>query len=238
MTRFTLVNHDSQSVFVEDSRGDAQERKERGINEFGFAESDLDVVPGEFESYEAYQAADTDSDGWEAQPSEPNDGNTQVVNSPEPSDPGGPSAEELQRAQESAEVAPEPPTEELPEERPGVDTDPLTWMPADFTDKIDGSVAINRKGYEVMAHHYGVGTTSTCEVGPEETGFEFCRVHATATTDDGVTYEAHGSAHVDRGDDKELLLEMADTRARKRAVAQATGVGMVAVSELQNDLNQ
>lgn len=124
---------------------------------------------------------------------------------------------------------------ELPE-KPRVDEDPMSWMPSDFTDTIEGTEAINRKGYEVMAHHYGIGTSSNCLVGPEETDFDFCRVEATATTEDGVEYTAHGSAHVDRGDDSYLLLEMADTRARKRAIAQATGVGMVAVEELQNEV--
>lgn len=125
---------------------------------------------------------------------------------------------------------------DLPD-KPPVDEDPLTWMPRDFTDTIDGTEAINRKGYEVMAHHYGIGTSSECLVGPEDTGFEFCRVKAIAVKEDGTEYTAHGSAHVDRGDDSFLLLEMADTRARKRAIAQATGVGMLAVEELQNGVN-
>ena len=124
----------------------------------------------------------------------------------------------------------------LPDDGPSVDEDPLTWMPEEFTDVIDGTVSINRKGYEVMAHHYDISTNCTCVVGPEQTDFEFCRMQATATDADGNTYTAHGSAHVGRGDEKVLLLEMADTRARKRAVAQATGVGMVAVEELQNSL--
>jgi hypothetical protein len=59
---------------------------------------------------------------------------------------------------------------------------------------------------------------------------------AEATDDDGDTYTAYGSASTDRGDDSYLLVEMADTRAYKRAVSRATGVGMVAVEELQNDL--
>jgi len=125
---------------------------------------------------------------------------------------------------------------QLPE-KPPVDEDPIVWMPNEFTDEIEGTTAINRKGYEVMAHHYGITTDARCIVGPEETDFEFCRVRATAETDDGKRYTAHGSAHVDRGDDSYLLLEMADTRARKRAIAQATGVGMVAVSELQNEVS-
>jgi len=148
------------------------------------------------------------------------DGGTEVVETPE-NDPRG---------------MDDTPTETLPDDGPSVDEDPLTWMPEEFTDVIDGTVSINRKGYEVMAHHYDISTNCTCLVGPEQTDFEFCRMQATATDADGNTYTAHGSAHVDRGDEKVLLLEMADTRARKRAVAQATGVGMVAVEELQNSL--
>jgi len=51
----------------------------------------------------------------------------------------------------------------------------------------------------------------------------------------GRQVEAFGSAHVDRGDDHFLLLEMADTRARKRALSIITGAGAVAVDELQNE---
>jgi len=116
-----------------------------------------------------------------------------------------------------------------------VSDDPLTWIPGEFVDEIDGSSAINRKGFEVLAHFYDVSTTSNLQVKPEETDHEYCRVKATATID-GRTVEAFGSAHVDRGDDPELLLEMSDTRARKRALSIATGVGAVAVEELKNEV--
>jgi len=120
---------------------------------------------------------------------------------------------------------------DLPERDVG--TDPLTWMPGEFVDDIDGSQAINRKGFEVLAHFYDVGVESDLEVPPEDTEHEYCRVKATATID-GRTVESYGSAHVDRGDDATLLLEMADTRARKRALSIATGAGAVAVEELKN----
>ena len=123
-------------------------------------------------------------------------------------------------------------TDQLPE-KPAVDEDPLVWMPDEFTDTIDGSVAINRKGYEVMAHHYGIETRSDPVVTPDQTDCTFAQAKAVAITDDGKRYEAQGSAHVDRGDDPWLLVSMADTRARKRALAQATGVGMVAIEELK-----
>lgn len=131
----------------------------------------------------------------------------------------------------TAQAGPDHP--DLPDR--SVSDDPLTWIPGEFVDQIDGSQAINRKGFEVLAHFYDVSTTSDLQVKPEDEDHEYCRVKATATID-GRTVEAFGSAHVDRGDDPELLLEMANTRARKRALSIATGVGAVAVEELKNEV--
>jgi len=122
---------------------------------------------------------------------------------------------------------------DLPERDVG--TDPLEWLPREFVDNIEGSMAVNRKGYEVLAHFYDVDVEADLEVPPEDTEHEYCRVKATATTEDGRVCEAYGSAHVDRGDDKTLLLELAGTRARKRALSIATGTGAVAVAELKNE---
>lgn len=123
---------------------------------------------------------------------------------------------------------------DLPDDGPSVDEDPLVWMPDEFTDTIDGTVSINRKGMEVLAHHYDIGcSTEVCETltTPDRVVFK-----ATAVDADGDEYSAFGSASDSRGDDAGLLVEMADTRAYKRAISRATGVGMVAVSELQNEL--
>lgn len=114
-----------------------------------------------------------------------------------------------------------------------VDEDPIKWLPGEFVDRIDGSPAINRKGFEVLGHFYDVDVNADLEVAPEDTDHEYARVKATATRGERVV-EAYGSAHVDRGDDHYLLLEMADTRARKRALSIATGAGAVAVDELIN----
>jgi hypothetical protein len=124
----------------------------------------------------------------------------------------------------------------LPERSVG--EDPIEWVPEDFVDVIDGTPAINRKGFEVLAHFYDVSVASDLEEAPEDHDFEYCRVKATATTADGRACEAYGSAHTERGDDPELLLEMADTRARKRALSIATGVGAVAVEELKNEVDR
>jgi len=145
------------------------------------------------------------------------------------------SGQEPEVIEEHPSIEVEGAAEDLPER--DVATDPLTWMPGEFIDEIDGSQAINRKGFEVLSHFYDVEIQSDLEVPPEETEHEFCRVKATATID-GREVEAHGSAHVDRGDDKVLLLEMADTRARKRAISIATGAGAVAVEELKNSIDK
>jgi hypothetical protein len=123
---------------------------------------------------------------------------------------------------------------DLPDDGPSVDEDPLVWMPDEFTDTIDGTVSINRKGMEVLAHHYDIEcSTDVCEplTTPDRVVFK-----ATAIDAEGDTYSAFGSACEARGDDAGLLIEMADTRAYKRAISRATGVGMVAVEELQNEL--
>jgi len=134
------------------------------------------------------------------------------------------------------EVDPAPGEAQL-EER-SVAEDPLNWVPGSFVDEIDGTQAINRKGFEVLSHFYDVDVHTELQVPPEDTDHEYCRVKATAVTADGRECEAFGSAHVDRDDDPWLLLEMAGTRARKRALSIATGVGAVAVEELRNQVEQ
>jgi hypothetical protein len=148
---------------------------------------------------------------------------------------GGPDVVETQ-PDESPTEAIEADTDgyDLPDDGPSVDEDPLVWMPDEFTDQIDGSVAINRKGFEVLAHHYDIQCrTELVETLTTEVSVV---MKAVATDADGDEYSAFGSASKERGDDAGLLIEMADTRAYKRAISRATGVVMVAVSELQNEL--
>lgn len=135
---------------------------------------------------------------------------------------------------EVVETPAETTTDELPD-KPPVDTDPLTWIPDEFQDTIDGTVAINRKGFEVLAQHYGIATRTDMVVSPTETGGEVVVHKATAETDDGRVYTAYGEAHASE-DDSHQLVRMSDTRAYKRAVSRATGVGMVAVEELKSEL--
>lgn len=151
------------------------------------------------------------------------DGGPEVVSG----DPGTPAADAAD---------PDPTPADLPDD-PNLTDDPFAWMPGDFIDTIDGSPAINRRGYAALARKFDISAPDiSVEVGPEETGHEYCRVKATVEDDDGRRYQNHGSASVDRGDDPTLLLELATTRARKRALAGATGIGLIAVEELRSEL--
>jgi hypothetical protein len=207
-----VVDHDNNdNVKPADSKADA-ESKAKTAREFG--SDNVSVVP----PGEPLPGEDTET---QAVATEPTEAEVMEVSEPSP-EPATTTAEAAQH--------------DLPER--SVSDDPLTWVPGEFVDEIDGTQAINRKGFEVLAHFYDISVSADLEVPPEDTDHEYCRVKATAETPDGRTCEAYGSAHVDRDDDATLLLEMADTRARKRALSIATGVGAVAVSELKSEAKQ
>lgn len=125
-------------------------------------------------------------------------------------------------------------SEGLPEEQPSVEEDPVDWLPGHFIDVIQGVPTVNRKGYAVIASQYGVEVQAEPITLAEETDFEYATFRAIATTEDGKEYSGIGSAHIDRGDDSEILNEMAETRAMKRSTAWATGIGMTAIEEIQS----
>lgn len=136
-----------------------------------------------------------------------------------------------------ATVEPTPTADDIPQST-DVAEDPVSWMPSHFIDHIEGVPAINRKGYAVLAEHYDISVTAEAVTYPSKTDFEYAEFEAVAVTEDGKEYSGFGSAHVERGDDKTLLGELAETRACKRSLALATGVGMTAVSELQHSLGE
>lgn len=128
--------------------------------------------------------------------------------------------------------------EQIPAEKPGLDTDPVDYMPAHFVDHIQGVPTLNRKGYAVMAERFNVSVTAEPVVRASETDFEYAEFQAIAKTEDGTEDSGFGSAHVDRGDgdDEYLLNELAETRALKRACSWALGLGMTAREEMTNEL--
>lgn len=127
----------------------------------------------------------------------------------------------------------EPAKDPLPDRE--LTEDPIAWLQrgdGELTTEIKGTTVITKKGFRVLQHKYDISTGSEVLVGPEETDQEFCRVKAWAEMPDGRRAEAHASAHVDRGDDHFLLVSMADTRAKSRALSDVTGVGAVAIEEM------
>lgn len=158
------------------------------------------------------------------------DGGPEVVEESDPIEP----AEHDNRPADPPATDGEEYSDQLPDDGPSVDEDPLVWMPDEFTDTIDGTVAINRKGFEVLAHHYSI----QCQTDVVESLCTEERVvfKATATDEDGDVYTAFGSGGKERNDSQRPPVEMADTRAYKRAISRATGVGMVAVDELQGSM--
>jgi len=214
MSQFTLVNHRGEKTKTFDSRAAATENRGDMIG-LGADPEDFEIVQGAIESYEEY------ADGLDAVGNQPaseakSDGGTEVVET-------------------DAEVVDESVTDQLPDDGPSISEDPLTWMPNEFIKTVDGTPTITRKGYEVLAHHYDVQGGTEMVVSPVETDMEYAVHKATVTDADGEEYSAYGEAHAsDNG--VENIVRMSDTRAYKRAVSRATGVGTVAIEELQNDL--
>jgi len=120
---------------------------------------------------------------------------------------------------------------DLPD-NPPMDTDPLSWIPSDFVDNIDGTTAINRKGYEVLGQHFDRDCQTEMVVSPVETYGEYC-VHKAVADNNGTLYTAFGEAYYENEGNE--MVRYSDTRSYKRALARATGVGMLAVEELRKD---
>jgi len=220
MTQFTLVNHDTERTFIEDSRSDAEDRKQNGIDEFGFAESDLDVRKGAFEEY-----ADVEIN---PEP-EPDGGNAEVVDSPEPAEPAAPT----EQLPDDGPSVSEDPLAQLGEE---LGTDPLSILPGHMIDQIQGEPAVNKRGYAMIAERYGIEVQADVVELPWENDEGRCVARATATTEDGKEYSGWATACADDGDMPEQLIELAETRSLKRAVSWGSGVGIVSYQELSEEL--
>jgi hypothetical protein len=143
-------------------------------------------------------------------------------------------ANEIAQSQQETQASTTVGGNDLPNS-PDVTEDPVSWMPEHFIDVIEGVPSVNRKGYAVLAKHFDITVQSEPITYPGESDWQYAEFRATATTTEGDTYTGYGSAHVDRGDDKGVLGELAETRACKRSISWATGVGMVAISEMRGD---
>jgi len=235
MSEFTVINHDwEQTVNDFETRSAAEDKRKAALSGFDISPDDLEVVQGNYETYEDYEGDDANGDFDPEIVDHSEEQSTAAVQG----DPGTPAAKQ---------AAPEPPAEQQPEVvEPGVremqdkdiSDDPLSVMPSHFVDRIQGTPVINRKGYAVLAEHYGIEVVAEPVTLPGATDHTYAEFRAIATTEDGTEYSGFGSAHVDRqdGDDPYLLAELAETRAMKRAVSWATGIGMTAKVEMEGSL--
>ncbi|AFH22775.1 hypothetical protein OSG_eHP34_00210 [environmental Halophage eHP-34] len=227
MSNYTVINHDwEQTVNGFDQRSAADDKRKAALSGFDISPDDLEVVKGNFEDYAEYQ------NNHESDDVDPEiiDHTEEETTAESQGDPGTPAAKQ---------AAPEPPAQDLQAvDNKDISDDPLSVMPGHFVDTIQGTPTINRKGYAVLAEHYGISVVATAVTLPGETDHTYAEFRALATTEDGQEYSGFGSAHVDRqdGDDPHLLAELAETRAMKRAVAWATGVGMTAQEEMEGSL--
>jgi hypothetical protein len=117
-----------------------------------------------------------------------------------------------------------------------LETDPLSILPGHMVDNIKGQHAINKRGYAMIAERYGVEVTADIVQFPWENDEGRAVAKATAITEDGKEYQDWATASKDDGDMSEQLIELASTRALKRCVGWATGLGIVSYQELSKEL--
>ena len=228
MSNFSVIDHGNETARSFESRSEADD-KAKGVKQMVSDPSQIEVVKGDYDNYEDYEPETEEVD---AEIIDMTDGG-------EPKgDPGTPAAQQADPRQGNSTTEVVTKDELSQVQNKDISEDPLTVMPGHFVDDIQGVPTINRKGYAVLAEHYGISVVAEPVTLPSATDFEYAEFQATATTENGVEYSGFGSAHVNRqdGDDAHLLAELAETRAMKRAVSWATGIGMTAQEEMENSL--
>ena len=116
-------------------------------------------------------------------------------------------------------------------------SDPLDVLPEYMIDVVEGQPTINKRGYAVIAKHFDIVVQAEAITTAGETDHQYAEFVARAWKKaDGPenAYTGHATARAseDRRGMADNLNEMAETRAMKRAVAWATGVGILAWEEL------
>jgi len=231
MSNYTLVDGRNNNTRVFESRAEAED-KAKGLKGLVDNPSDIEVVQGSYESYEDFEAKDVGPETEEVNP--------EIVDmtEPEPETPVDPGTPAAQLAQ------PEPPQQTTEKETAeaidklgeSLEDDPLNILPGHMQDNIQGTPAINKRGYAMIAERYGIEVTTTVESYPWDNEEGRCVAKAVAITEDGKEYTGHATACKGDGDMPEQIVELADTRAMKRAVSWASGLGIVAYSELSSEL--
>ena len=161
----------------------------------------------------------------------------EITVEPEPATPElGPVTDRPAEAAEPGPLPAEP--RSLPAGMPEtVRTDPLDIVPEYMITEVEGQPTINKRGYAVIAHHFDIAVQSEAITTAGETDHEYAEFKATAWKKDegpenGYTGHATARASEARRGIENNLNEMAETRAMKRAVAWASGVGLLAWEEM------
>jgi len=115
-------------------------------------------------------------------------------------------------------------------------TDPLEILPSHMIDNIRGEPAVNKRGYAMIAERYGIEASADVVELPWNNEESRCVAKATAITEDGKEYSGWATACAADGDMEDQLIELAETRALKRCVSWASGVGIVSYQELASEL--
>ncbi|MFB9806706.1 hypothetical protein ACFFQF_19415 [Haladaptatus pallidirubidus] len=123
-----------------------------------------------------------------------------------------------------------------------VQMDPLDIVPEYMIDEVDGQPTINKRGYAVIARQFDIIVNSEAIMTAGQTDHQYAEFKASAwKKEDGPkhAYTGHGTARAseNRNGIEYNLNEMAETRAMKRAVAWASGIGILAWEEMRNHLN-
>ena len=218
---FSVIDHDNTNVKPAESRAKAEDKKATAEQ---FGSMNVEIVKGDFEDYHDYRTdhddpstdGGVDPDVIDHSPAA--DADVDPTPEPEPEPPQTETAEAIDRLGESLE------------------DDPLAILPGHMVDEIQGVPAINKRGYSMIAERYGIEVTTEILAFPWDNDAGRAVAKATARTEDGKTYTGHATASKGDGDMPEQLIELADTRAMKRAVSWASGLGIVAYEELTDEL--
>jgi hypothetical protein len=127
-------------------------------------------------------------------------------------------------------------TDALDELGESLETDPLSILPGHMVDHIQGQPAVNKRGYAMIAERYGIEVSAEIEHYPWDNDEGRCVARATAVTDDGRNYSGWATACAEDGDMDDQIVELAETRALKRAISWASGVGIVSYVEMTDQL--
>lgn len=141
----------------------------------------------------------------------------------------------------------EPPTPQVGQSRPkwaqsmpdGALSDPLDELPGWMKTEVDrqgGDVDLNKRGCQVVARTLGLDFDVDFLKRSHETDFQFAVCVVTVTDVDGVDHQATATAKASEDNvSEDGIDEMAETRAKKRAVKWATGGGLEAILKTQID---